>query len=457
MAEPLNEENVRAEPLAGGEARRILRLAWPVILAYLGTVSMGTVDAMMAGRLGAAALAGVALGNTWNMAVAIVAMAASRGLDPIVAQAHGAGNRAAAGLGLSRGLVMGLLLAVPTAAMLFLAAPGLRLLGQPPELVPVAASFCRALSLGVPAILGFLMVRQFLQGLGIMRPGTVAVLLANVVNAGLNWLLMYGNLGAPRLGVVGCALSTATSQWVMLGLLVILARGTLRAYWPGWRGAFDPAALARLLGIGIPLGLQFGLEVWAFLAAGFLMGRLGPNPLAAHAVSINLASISFMVPSGIGAAAATRVGNLFGAGQPWGRAAWTAVAIGGGIMVFPALVFVTFPTRLAGLYTHDPGVLEIAVVLLPLAAAFQLFDGVQAVVFGALRGLGDVRIPALFNALGYWGVGLPLGAYLAFQAGAGPAGVWMGLVVALILVAALLVARLLLLSRQGRAAAAEPG
>ncbi len=448
---PTEPVPVAAERGLSAEARRLSDLAWPVIIAYLGTVAMGTVDAVMAGRLGAEALASVALGNAWNTAVAIVAMAASRALDPIVAQAHGAGDRRAAGLGLSRGLVMGLVLAVPTAALLLAARPALAAMGEPERLLPGAARFCTALIPGVPAILSFLVLRQFLQGLGLMRPGTAAVLLANLANAGLNWIFMYGNLGAPRLGIVGCALSTAVSQWLMLGLLAILARDTIRAYWPGWAGAFRPGPVLRLLSIGLPLGFQFGLEVWAFLAAAFVMGRLGASALAAHAVAINLATISFMIPSGIGAAAATRVGNLRGAGLPWARSAWTAVALGAAVMTVPGVLFASVPGTLARLYTADPGVLATAAVLLPLAAAFQVFDGAQAVAFGALRGLGDVRVPSAFNAVGYWLVGLPGGAWLAFRGGMGPSGVWTGLVVGLAVVAGLLLARLAALGRRERA------
>jgi MATE family multidrug resistance protein len=448
---------VVVEATALGEARRLARLAWPVVLAYLGTVSMGTVDTVMAGHLSARALAGVALGNAWTVAVAIVALSSSRALDPIVAQAHGAGDRVAAGRGLTRGLVMGWIFTVPTAAALAAAAPGLALIGQPAELVPDASLYCRVRILGLPALMTFMMMRQFLQGLGIMRPGTVAVLLANVVNAFLNWILMFGNLGAPRLGVAGCAAATAAAEWTEMLLLAWLARDRLRAYWPGWAGALDLEPLRRLFRLGIPLGFQFGLEVWAFLTAGFLMGRLGPESLAAHAVAINLSTISFMLPNGLGAAAATRVGHLEGAGLPWRRSAWVAVGLGAAVMVPSALLFAARPSLLAGLYTADPKVLAVASALLPLAAVFQLFDGVQAVSFGALRGLGDVIVPALVNAIGYWLVGLPVGAWLAFGVGLGPTGVWTGLVVGLAVVAGLLGVRLLALTRSARARTSNKG
>jgi MATE family multidrug resistance protein len=336
---------------------------------------------------------------------------------------------------------MGAVLTLPMLLLLSLAGPGLALLGQPPELIGPASAYCRTLTIGVVPFMAFLVLRQFLQALGMMRPATVVIVLANVVNALLNWLFIFGH-GAPRLGVAGCALATALSQWFMLAALLFSVRGTLRRYWPGWRGAFDPGPVGRMLKIGIPLGFQFALEVWAFHAAGLMMGRIGAKALAAHAVAINLATLSFMLPNGLGAAAATRVGNLIGAGLPWRRSAWVAVALGAGVMTVPASLFMLVPSALSSLYTTDAAVLEIAIVLLPLAGAFQLFDGVQVVCFGALRGAGDVHVPAVANAVGYWLLGLPIGYVLAFRMGWGGAGVWLGLVIGLAIVAALLLLRL---------------
>jgi MATE family multidrug resistance protein len=204
-----------------------------------------------------------------------------------------------------------------------------------------------------------------------------------------------------------------------------------------------------MMKLGLTLGFQFGFEVWAFHAAGFMMGRLGAIPFAAHAITINLATISFMVPSGIGAAAATRVGQLVGAGQAWARAASVAVGLGALVMVVPAAAFVLAARPLTGFYSVDPAVLATAAAILPIAGAFQLFDGVQAVAFGVLRGAGDTRVPAIANVVGYWLVGLPAGWFLAFVAGFGPRGVWSGLAIGLAAVAALLLARIARLAKRG--------
>jgi MATE family multidrug resistance protein len=301
---------------------------------------------------------------------------------------------------------------------------------------------------GMPAILAFVVVRNFLQAVGLVRPAAYAILLANVANVLLNGVFMYGWLGFPAIGVVGSALSTAIGQWLMLGAVVLFSRRTLRAYWPGWKGAFAWGPLSPMMRLGLTLGFQFGVEVWAFHAAGFMMGRLGAVAFAANAVAINLATISFMLPSGVGVAAATRVGNLVGAGLPWGRSAKLAIGLGAGIVALPALLFIAVPGPLAAIYTRDPAVVAVAAAIIPLAGAFQLFDGTQAVAFGVLRGAGDLKIPAIVNILGYWMFGLPIGWALAFPGQRGARGIWAGLVLGLAAVAVLLVVRVARLSRR---------
>lgn len=432
------------------EAARLARLAAPVVVAYLGTVAMGVVDTVMVGRLGAGALAAVALANTWNFGIVIVALGASRALDPIVAQAHGAGDRRTVGLGFSLGLAMGMLLAPPVMVAFAFAEPALSALGQPVELLQPAGAYCRALIWGVPGLLGFAVCRQYMQALGRMRPGTIAVILANFVNAGLNWVLIFGKLGAPALGALGSGYATAVSQWVMFGAMLWLGRDSVRGHWLGWRERLAWRSLGRVLGMGSSLGFQIGLEVWAFHAAGLMIGSLGAVPLAAHAIAMNLATFSFMVPAGLSAAAATRVGHLVGARLAWARTARVAVALGIGVMVVPAVAFVLVPRVLVGVYTSDAAVIALAATLLPLAGAFQLFDGTQVVAFGVLRGAGDIHVPSAANMIGYWLVGLPVGWLLGFRLDLGAPGVWAGLVVSLAVIALLLLARIAWVLRRAR-------
>lgn len=437
---------VDVEPTLAGEARRLVRLAWPVSLGMLAMMGMGVVDTVLVGRLGGEAMAVVAVSMTWFFGVAILAIGAVRAVDPLVSQAYGAGDRAAAGRVLVQGAGMSALLLPVTFALLLLAEPGLRLMGQPPEILDAAGAYCRVLMLAAPGMVAFSLLRQVLQGMGEVRPATVVMIVANVLNAALVWLFLF----VLETGPLGCAVATSLAQWFLFAGLAWLSRGTLREIRPpeGWLAVrWEP--VARLATLGIPLGFQMGMEVWGFSAAGMMIGRFGATPLAAHAVVMNLATISFMVPMGISAAAGTRVGNLVGAGLPWTRAGWLGIGLGAGVMIVSGAAFTLFPGALVRLYTPEAEVVALAATLLPLAGTFQLFDGTQVVAFGVLRGAGDVRLPTLANVVGYWILGLPLGAWLAFGAGWGPRGVWVGLVLALAVVATLLTLRVAQIARRG--------
>lgn len=436
---------VDVEPTLAGEARRLVRLAWPVSLGMLAMMGMGVVDTVLVGRLGGDAMATVAVSMTWFFGVSILAIGAVRVVDPLVSQAFGAGDRAAAGRALAQGAGMSAALLPITFALLLLAEPGLRLMGQPPEILDAAGAYCRILLLAAPGMVAFNLLRQVLQGLGEVRAATVVMIAANAVNAALVYALLF----VVETGPLGCAAATSFAQWFMVLGLAWLSRGTLRDIRPpeGWL-ALRWGSVARLSALGIPLGLQMGMEVWGFTAAGMMIGRFGATSLAAHAVVMNLASLSFMVPLGVSAAAGTRVGNLVGAGLPWTRAGWLGIGIGAGVMIVSGAAFVLLPGPIVRLYTPEADVVAIAATLLPLAGTFQLFDGTQVVAFGVLRGAGDVRLPTLVNVVGYWLMGLPLGAWLAFGAGWGPRGVWVGLVVSLGVVAVLLTLRVAHIARR---------
>lgn len=431
------------------ELRRQLDLAWPVALAQLAAMSMSVVDTVMVGHYDASQMAAVALGTTWQMMLLMLALGTLRVLDPLVSQAHGAGDRRALSLALARGVGLALVLSVPSTLALWLSEPVLRLLGQPEEVVPVAGAYCRALTPSHLFFLLFMALRNWLQGLGITRPAAWAVVLANVANAAVDWVLIYGRYGFPELGAVGAGWATSVSHGAEVLVLVALSWRELAGGWPGWREVFRVGPLAELVRLGWPLGAQLATEGWAFSVAGLMVGWLGAVPLAAHGLVLNLASVSFMVPLGVSTAAATRVGNLLGAGRPWGQAAGVALGLGAGVMLVSATAFALLPGPLARIYTDDPEVIAAAVTLLPIAAVFQLFDGTQVVAFGVLRGVGDTRVPSLANVLGYWCVGLPAGAALAFAGGWGVRGMWVGLALALAMVAVILVFRLRATHRRG--------
>lgn len=436
---------VRHETTARAEARVVWGLAWPVSVGMLGLMGMSVVDTLMVGHLGAAPMASVALGTSWYFALSIVALGALRALDPVISQAHGARDIPAVGRGIVHGCAMALAMAPVLIAMQFLTVPGLRLLGQPEALLADAGVWCRTAAWGVPGMLLFSAIRQALQGLGVQRPVTIAVVAANIVNLVANIVFIYGF----DMGPFGSALATSMSQYVLAAVTLWLARDTLAPYLVGARAALSGKALLGLFAIGLPLGVQMAMEAWAFHFAGLMMGWLGSTSIAANTVVLNLATLSFMVPMGVSAAASTRVGNLVGAGLPWAFAAKIALLLGGSVMGGSALAFALFPSLLARVYTNDPAVIALVVTLLPIVAAFQLFDGLQVVAFGVLRGAGDLRLPALANLLGYWALGLPLGWWLAFRAGWGAHGIFAGLALALATVALLLLLRVAWMARRG--------
>ncbi len=416
------------------EARRIAALAWPVVLGQLGLVGMGAVDLWMIGDLGQDATAAVGLGNTWSFSSLVVAMGVATGIDPLVTQAYGAGSARRAGLAAARGLVLVWVLCVPVIALHLIAAPALHALGQPASVVPDAALYAWIMATSIVPMLSFAPVSAYLQGGGAMRPAMWVVGLGNLVNVIGNWLLIE------RHGIAGVAWSTVIVRWVMFFALLVLGARQLREAWPRSR-VLEWRALRHLASVALPVGLQIGLEIWAFNAGAILAGWIGAASLAAHTAAINATALAFMVPYGISAAAATRVGNLVGEGADWRAASLSARAIGACVMIVSGLCFFFAPGWIAAAYNPDPRVTALVVQVLPVAALFGLFDALQVVSFGVLRGLGDTRLPALFNVLGYRIVGLPVGALLARQ-GMGLLGIWLGLALALALVSSLLTLRI---------------
>ncbi len=426
----------------GDEVRRLAALAAPVAAAQLGLMLLGVVDVVMVGQLGEEALAAVLLGHTWAFSAQALLLGAAIGLDPLFAQAFGAGAPERVGASLVRGgLVLGAL-AIPITLAHLVAGLILVLAGQPPDASAVAGDYAAVRAIGVPVFAALVLLRSLMQAHGTMAPAAVAVVVGNVVNLFLNGWLVLGWFGLPAVGAVGAAWATVGATIVMLAVMIAFAgevRRAARVPAGAWR---DVAALRRTAAIALPVAGQVALEGWGFSFAALLMGWLGDTALAAHAVALTLASLAFMVPLGVSSAASARVGNLVGAGRPWGRAALVAIGLGAGVMLVSGAVFALAPEPLARLFTPAAPVVALAATLLPIAGAFALFDGIQVVTFGVLRGAGDTAVPAAANVVGYYVIGLPMSALLAFGLGFGPTGVWLGLLIALALVACLLLVRL---------------
>lgn len=427
------------------ELRRLTELAAPVVVGQLATMMLTVVDTLMVGNVGVQTLAAASLGHVWTYGTMMFAMGLVFGIDPLVSQAFGAGDARRQGLALQRGIVLGLVVSLPVAVLWWTTDHAMVLLGQTPELAALARTYVVVQIPSLPVFMVFVALRQYLQARGIVRPAMVVAIVANVVNALANWVLIYGEFGLPALGIVGAGLATASTRgFLLVALLWLVLRERMhRDGWTGWSAdTFRWSGLREVFTHGWPVGLQLSFEVWAFQAATLLAGWLGEAELAAHTVVLNAASVSFMVPMGVSMAAVTRVGNLIGSRRPRAaqRAAWVALAAGAGVMTVSAVLFVTLRDVIPIPYTQDPAVRALAASVFPIAAAFQLFDGTQVVGGGVLRGMGRTRPVALFNLVGYYVLALPLAAWLTFGLGWGLHGVWWGLATGLATVALMLLA-----------------
>ncbi len=426
------------------ELRAVVRLATPVVLTNLGMMSLGVVDTMMLGRVSEQALAAGALGNSISMGLFMFPMGVLMALDALVSQAHGANDQARVARSCRQGLVLAVLLAIPLSVAMWSLEGVLLFLGQKPEIAAPAAVYLRALIPGAAAFLLFFALRQTLQAMSIVRPALLAMVAANLVNVVANYALVFGHFGFPALGVLGSAYATSLSRWVLLGGVVLAAWPVLRRSLLVRRLAVAPGLLMRMLALGVPIGVQLSLEIWLFVTVALFMGRFGASELAAHQVALNLAALSYMVPMGVGAAAATRVGNAIGRRSLAGarRSAAICIGLGAAVMSLPALAFWLVPEFLSRLFTHAAAVIAVAVKLLPVAALFQVFDGLQVVAVGSLRGSADTRAPAVIALVSFWCLGLPAGWLLAFRVGLGPPGLWWGLTFGLGAVSVLLLVRI---------------
>jgi MATE family multidrug resistance protein len=443
---------MRATVPTPAEFRALVRLAVPVVVVQVGLMLMGVVDTLMVGHLSARALGAVALGNLYFFTIAIVGVGTLMALDPLISQAVGAGDEPAIARALQRGLVLACLGTVPVCLGLALVRPVLAAAGEPAELLDPAAAYIRVIIPGMLPFFVFVVFRQTLQAVRRIAPIVAVTLTANLLNAGLNWVFIFGHLGSPALGVAGSALATTVSRWVMAAALLAAGWKELGPrLLPWWRDAFDVAALGRMLRIGLPIGGQMFLEYGIFALVGALMGRISTLAVGGHQIALNLAALVFMVPQGTGAATAVLVGQAIGAedGARASRAAAGGLLLGGGFMVASATVFLAAAGILARLYTPDPAVQAVARPLIQLAGAFAVFDGLQAVTIGILRGIGDTRAPVVISMLGYWLIGLPASLLLGFRLGMGPPGLWWGLVLGLAVTAVVLLARVRL-RLQGR-------
>src|SRR6202011_582393 len=439
-----------ADRAIAAEVRATVAVAGPLAAANLAQMAMGFTNTVMVGSLGSAALAAAGLGASLYFTIAMVCSGVLTAVAPLAAHAIGANDNRRAGQVAGKGLVLAALLAVPVIATL-LALPRLRAaLGYDAVLAGEIGRFLGALAWAVPGFLGFAVLRSFLVAASHSRTVMIALILCIPLNAELNWILIFGRFGAPALGIAGSGCATAIIQWLMFASLALyaevmpsLAEYRMRPFSRHWN------EIGRILRLGLPIGGILRLEIGVFATTGILMGLLGADALGAHQLVMNCISVVFMVPLGIAQAATVRVAVAIGSGAPEAarRAGFVAIALGGAYMAVMAVVVVAAPRTIPRIYVDidapaNRGLGEIALQLLAIAALFQIFDGVQAIAVGALRGYRDTAIPLLLAAIGYWGIGFAGGWLLAFPAGYGPIGLWSGLAVGLAAVAIMLTVRL---------------
>jgi MATE family multidrug resistance protein len=423
------------------EARPTLQLAIPLVLAELGWMSMAIVDTMMVGRLpnSAVAMGAVSLGSAIFMVLALFGEGLLLGLDTLVAQAFGAGKREDCHRSLINGVYLSVALTPILSAPIWFMPHFLRALHVEPTLMRETIPYTNALTYGLFPLLLYFAVRRCLQAMNMVRPVAFALVTANIINAVGNWILIYGKWGAPAMGTVGSGWSTAIARIYMAAVLI----GYLFWYDHKHRTELlktpvdiDLKRIKQLIALGIPAAMQFTLESGVFATVTTLIAKLGPVPLATHQIALNTVAFTYMVPLGISSAAAVRVGQALGRRDPRGAGAagGTAIIIGAGFMTLASVVLLVVPQWIARIYTTDELIIGSTGALLAAGAAFQLFDGIQSVATGALRGAGDTRTPMLCHFTAYWVIGLPLGAWLCFRRGMGALGLWLGLSLALILI-----------------------
>ncbi len=412
-------------------ALRTLKLAAPVIVARTGMLAITTADVVMTGRAGANELAYLGLAIAPQMTLALTGIGLLQGTTILTAQAYGANAHRECGAFWRIGLLHALALGLLGALLMLLAEPFFRLTGQSPELAQGAARAMHAFAWGLPGFLMFAATTAFLEAVNRPLPGMVVMLIANAVNVALNWVLIYGHLGAPALGAEGAAHATSAVRWLMFALLAgyALVMPGHRAL--GVKGPIEAGRLKarKLRGLGYPVGLTFGLESGAITSLVIMAGTMGAAATAAYQIAHNLMALAYMPTIGLATAASVRVGNAVGRGDAAGiaRAGWIACVMGLALMALVAIVYAGIPHALAQLYSPDPAVVALATPLIGVVAIALLFDSAQGILIGAARGAASVWVPTAIHVGVYWGIAVPLGYGLAFGVGLGTLGLLWGL------------------------------
>jgi MATE family multidrug resistance protein len=418
------------------DARAILRFAGPLAVNNLVLAGMMLTNTVMAGRLGPEPLAGVAVGGSYYQIFWLFGLGVLMSISPIVAHAYGGGRDSEVGRRFRQGLWLSLMLAVPLVGGLLCVVPVLSWFGTDPRAIPHAAGYVHAMCFGMPAMLVFLAHRYTSEGIGWTRPVMYTALIGLSVNVAGNWIFTRGNFGVPSMGATGCGISTALAYWSMLVTMHVYQRRHAVYKRFGLFERFDrpdPASLREILALGLPIAGSVVSEGGLFAVAALLMSTLGTEIVAAHQVAINYGAAMFMIPLSLHSATTIHVGHQAGRGDAAAArlAGWAGIAMCGIIMAFSSLVILAARHGIAAAYTTDPEVQALAAYLLLFVAIFQIPDGLQVGAAGALRGFKDAKVPMALNFAAYWIIGFPAAWWFGIHQGAGPAGIWAGLIAGL--------------------------
>lgn len=421
-------------------------LAYPVVLSQLGHIMVGVVDTAMVGQIGTMEQAAVALSNSLYTLVLVFGLGVSYGVTPLVAAADSAKNFSENAALLKHGVIINTVLGILLFVLLFCLSPVLNLFNQKQEVVDLAIPFLNVMMLGMIPLCIFSGFKQFTEGLSYTRFAMIITIGANLLNILLNYVMIFGHWGFPAMGLMGSCWASFIARVVMALTMFayVYYNKTFKPYWVGFSLRNISGDLTRrILAIGVPSGLQWVFEVGAFAFAVIMIGWISPKAQAAHQVALSIAATTYMMASGLSAAASVRVGNHAGLKDREGVrvAGFSAFIMVLGFMGICATCFVIFRNWLPVLFNQDPEVVSIASSLLIIAAFFQLSDGTQVVGLGALRGVKDVKIPTLITLLAYWAIGLPMSYVFAFKMNLGAQGIWYGLSLGLTIAAVLLFLR----------------
>jgi len=428
------------------EVVNTVRLAYPVIIGQLGIIMMGVVDSIMVGKIGPVPLAAASLGNSLIFIILIIGIGCSIVVSPLVAILVGGKRYSECGVYFRQSLLVNILLSLVMIGVILIGVNFINKLHQPPEVIELTMIYMSIVGFSAFPLMIFQTYKQFIEGLSIMKPAMVISILANIINAFANWVLIFGELGFPKLGLAGAAWATFASRAFMALVIMfyVMRNDKFKQYDVTFhfRGLNFPV-IKKILRLGLPSGFQYFFEVGAFSFAVIMIGWIGTNELAAHQIAINLASISFMGVLGISQAASIRVGNAMGeqSVSKIRKAGFTAIVLGAALMSLSGITFVLLNNYLPTLYIDDEAVISIASRLIIIAAIFQLSDGIQAVGIGVLRGLTDIKGPTIITFIAYWIISLPIAYLLAFNFNLGVDGVWIGLLIGLTVSAFLLTLR----------------